>query len=62
MPGLPPHFTIITSRLTLRVPAPDDIARTFDATQQPTFNDGMVWDAPASIDELVPLVEAARVA
>lgn len=49
---LPLDFTLLTPRCRLRCVCEADIPHVFAATHYPGFNDGMLWDAPASIDEL----------
>ena len=51
-PSIPLSHTILTPRCRLRAPHERDIPHIFDATRTPGFNDGMLWDAPASPDEL----------
>jgi ribosomal-protein-alanine N-acetyltransferase len=48
----PLTFAIETPRLRLRVPWAEDIPFIFEATRHPGFNDGMVWDAPTTLQEL----------
>ncbi|MEM6429471.1 MAG: GNAT family N-acetyltransferase [Deinococcota bacterium] len=45
-------LTLTTPRLKLRAPSSDDIPHIFEATRTAGFNDGMLWDPPATIDEL----------
>jgi [ribosomal protein S5]-alanine N-acetyltransferase len=45
-------FTIQTARCLLRCPIEEDIPHIFSATHVAGFNDGMLWDPPATIDEL----------
>jgi [ribosomal protein S5]-alanine N-acetyltransferase len=55
---LPHDFTIQTQRCLLRRPSVADLPHVFAATRFAGFNDGMQWEPPASIDELVePLRE-----
>jgi [ribosomal protein S5]-alanine N-acetyltransferase len=49
---IPTDFTIETARCILRCPSEDDIPHVFAATRFVGFNDGMLWEAPANIDEL----------
>lgn len=51
--SLPPSFTLETKRCRLRHIDMDDIPHIFDATRHPGFNDGMMWDPPATIEELL---------
>jgi [ribosomal protein S5]-alanine N-acetyltransferase len=44
--------TIETERCLLRAPSQEDIPYIFSATCFPGFNDGMRWEAPATIEEL----------
>lgn len=54
---LPISFTIKTERLTLRIPAKADIPHIFAATKIKGFNDGMAWDSPKKIEELLAPLE-----
>ena len=54
---IPINYTIETKRLTLRIPTKADFSTIFSATRYPGFNDGMIWEPPASIDELLPPLE-----
>lgn len=49
---IPKDFTIETARCILRCPSEDDIPHIFAATRFVGFNDGMLWEAPANMDEL----------
>ena len=49
---LPRDLTILTPRCQLRIPSEKDIPSVFSATRHPGFNDGMLWDPPATIEEL----------
>jgi [ribosomal protein S5]-alanine N-acetyltransferase len=54
-------FTIQTARCLLRRPTADDIPSVFAATRFAGFNDGMQWEPPATLDDLVePLQESWR--
>jgi ribosomal-protein-alanine N-acetyltransferase len=55
LPGmnLPLEFQLTTSRCRLRAPNKADIPHIFSATRFPGFNDGMLWDPPASEEELL---------
>jgi [ribosomal protein S5]-alanine N-acetyltransferase len=54
----PKDFMIQTARCLLRYPLEDDIPHVFSATRVAEFNDGMVWEPPAHMDELYkPLQE-----
>ena len=50
---LPLSFSITTSRFSLRSPSESDIPAIFEATRDPHFNEGMVWDPPESHEELL---------
>ena len=52
MISLPPDFVLTTERLRLRVPSEADMASVFEASRTPGFNDGMLWDPPATMEEL----------
>lgn len=49
---LPKDLTILTPRCQLRIPSEKDIPFVFSATRHPGFNDGMLWEPPATIGEL----------
>jgi [ribosomal protein S5]-alanine N-acetyltransferase len=49
---IPIDFKIETARCILRCPSEDDIPQVFSATRVAGFNDGMVWEPPATMDEL----------
>jgi ribosomal-protein-alanine N-acetyltransferase len=51
-PSIAKAFTIATERCLLRCPSQDDIPHIFSATRVAGFNDGMRWEAPATIEEL----------
>jgi len=51
-PSLPKDLTILTPRCQLRIPSEKDIPFVFSATRHKGFNDGMLWDPPATIAEL----------
>ena len=50
--NLPLDFQLTTARFRLRAPSEADIPHIFSATRYPGFNDGMVWDTPATPEEL----------
>ena len=50
--NIPRTYEIVSERCRLRIPSESDIPLIFSATRFPGFNDGMVWDAPATPDEL----------
>lgn len=54
---LPISFTIKTERLTLRIPSKADIPHIFAATRIAGFNDGMGWNPPEKIEELLAPLE-----
>jgi [ribosomal protein S5]-alanine N-acetyltransferase len=56
--NLPLDFQIITQRCRLRAPSRQDIPHIFSATRYPGFNDGMLWDPPASQEDLEAPLEA----
>lgn len=45
-------ISIETERCLLRAPSQEDISYIFSATRFTGFNDGMRWEAPATIEEL----------
>jgi [ribosomal protein S5]-alanine N-acetyltransferase len=48
---LPTTYTIETARCRLRIVSIEDMPYIFSATRHKGFNDGMVWDAPRTLDE-----------
>ena len=59
MERLPLDFTLATERLLLRIPRESDIPYVFEASRTPGFNDGMLWDPPAELEELRGPLERA---
>ena len=59
MNPLPFDYRLETARLTLRSPREEDMAFVFDASRNPGFNDGMLWDAPVSLEACRELYEDA---
>ncbi len=55
--NLPLSFTIKTSHLKLRIPSTEDFSSIFSATRFEGFNDGMLWEPPNDIDELITPLE-----
>lgn len=49
---LPKDFIHTTARCRLRIVSEADIPLVFSASRYPGFNNGMLWDPPASIEEL----------
>ena len=49
---LPLEFALLTPRCRLRCVSEADIPHVFSATRYEGFNDGMVWDAPQTMEEL----------
>jgi ribosomal-protein-alanine N-acetyltransferase len=49
---LPMTYAIETERCRLRIVSAEDIPHVFSASRFPGFNDGMVWEAPHTIEEL----------
>ncbi|RYG62637.1 N-acetyltransferase [bacterium] len=62
MTPLPLDTVIETERLRLRLPDERDLPHIFSATREPGFNDGMLWNPPATIDELHDPLARARAA
>lgn len=54
----PASYSIETARCRLRHVSKDDIPHIFSATRYPGFNDGMLWDPPATEEELIAPHEA----
>jgi ribosomal-protein-alanine N-acetyltransferase len=50
--NLPLDFQLTTARFRLRAPSDADIPHIFSATLYAGFNDGMLWDPPATVEEL----------
>ena len=48
---IPFDYRIQTERLYLRSPLEENIDFSFDASRYPGFNDGMLWDPPATRDD-----------
>ena len=57
---IPHNFTITTERLLLKQVAEEDVPFVFEATRYKGFNDGMMWDPPASEEEILPHVVSSR--
>jgi len=55
--NIPLSFTIKTARLKLRAPSAEDFPHIFSATRYEGFNDGMLWDPPKDMDELIAPLE-----
>ncbi|MEL6591675.1 MAG: GNAT family N-acetyltransferase [Bacteroidota bacterium] len=55
--SLPLDFILESERLRLRAPASRDLPHIFTAAQYPGFTDGMLWDPPKEMDELIPSLE-----
>jgi ribosomal-protein-alanine N-acetyltransferase len=53
MAAIPIDLVLDTPRCILRTVSEDDIPFVWSATRFPGFNDGMRWDAPAALQELV---------
>jgi len=54
MKTLPSKFQLESARCRYRQPTRDDAYFSYTASQQPGFTDGMLWDPPASVEELYP--------
>ena len=50
---IPKSFTLETERFVLRIPNSSDIPHIYSATQYEGFNDGMLWEPPKDMEELV---------
>jgi ribosomal-protein-alanine N-acetyltransferase len=50
---LPLSIRLETERLVLRLPKREDIPHIFSATRYEGFNDGMLWEAPETEEELL---------
>lgn len=57
--SIPLDYTISTPRLLLKSVAEEDLPFVFDATRYEGFNDGMLWEPPASIEELRPNLQSS---
>lgn len=62
MRPLSPDFAFHTERLRLRIPDAADVPHVFSATRVAGFNDGMLWNPPATIEELDGPLARARAA
>lgn len=51
--NLPKDFKIETERFILRIPSEADFSSIFSATRYPGFNDGMLWEPPETMEELI---------
>lgn len=58
--AIPLDTVLRTPRCTLRAPTEADIPMVWSATRVPGFNDGMRWDPPSSLDELVEVTRRNR--
>ena len=56
----PFDYQLVTARCRLRAPTQADIPHVFSATRYAGFNDGMLWDAPASEADLLAPYEQSR--
>jgi ribosomal-protein-alanine N-acetyltransferase len=45
---------LLTERCRLRATAEADLVHGFTASRVPGFNDGMTWDPPATVEEMLP--------
>lgn len=48
-----PDFILTTNRLLLRQPTAADIPHVFSASRFPGFTDGMLWEPPEQLEELL---------
>ncbi len=55
-------FTLITESLRLRLPNESDVPFIFEASKVPGFTDGLMWDAPVKMEDLIPNVAGAEAA
>lgn len=55
MPDIPLDKVLIADRVRLRVVSLSDIDLVWSASRYKGFNDGMVWDPPASKEELISI-------
>lgn len=51
---IPKNFKIITERFILRVPSEADFSSIFSTAKYPGFHDGMLWEPPKTLEELIP--------
>lgn len=57
--SIPVDYTITTARLYLKSVAEEDLPFVFDATRYEGFNDGMMWEPPATVEELRPHLKSS---
>ncbi len=57
--SIPIDYTISTPRLLLKSVAEEDLPFVFDATRYAGFNDGMLWEPPATVEELRPHLQSS---
>lgn len=52
MTHIPPTTVLVTERTRLRIPSEADLPQVWAATRFPGFNDGLLWDAPETQEDL----------
>ena len=62
MPTIDREFTIATAKYLLRIPRESDIPFVFSASRATGFNDGMQWDPPADMADLIEPFKRALLA
>jgi [ribosomal protein S5]-alanine N-acetyltransferase len=50
--SIPLDFKLTTERCVLSAVTDEDLEHVWTATRYPGFNDGMLWDAPATREEM----------
>lgn len=56
---IPTNTVLVSPNYRLRIPDETDYDFVFSATRYQGFNDGMAWDPPAGLDELIAPLERA---
>jgi len=51
---------MITEHLRMRIPNESDVPFIFEAAKVPGFTDGLMWDAPEKMEDLIPNVAGAH--
>ena len=57
---IPIDSKLETPRFYLTIPQVSDIPHVFSATRYEGFNDGMLWEPPASIEELAAPLQRSK--
>ena len=57
---VPASHTLVTERLLIKQAAEEDLPHVFEATRYEGFNEGMTWDPPAKIEDMLPHLHDAH--